>query len=154
VARLGGDDGRVVCSDLARARETAELLGLTPARLDPGWREIDIGAWGGRTAAEVDAEADGLTNWRGGPVTAPDGETWTAFTERVAGVAEPLLAAGGLVVCHGGCIRAVCAHVTGGDPLAFGSPPNASVTLLESGARPRLLGYGITPDGATATGLY
>jgi hypothetical protein len=46
------------------------------------------------------------------------------------------------------------AHVTGGDALAFGSPPNASLTLIEPGPRPRLLAYGITPDGATATGLY
>jgi probable phosphoglycerate mutase len=146
----------VVCSDLARARETAELLGVEPARLDPAWREIDVGSWAGRTAEEIDAEGDELTNWRGGPRTAPDGETWTAFAERVAGALEPLLADGGpwLVVCHGGCIRASCAFVTGGDALGFGSPPNASVTLLEPGERPRLLGYGITPDGATATGLY
>ena len=143
----------MVCSDLARARETAELLGLRPARFDPSWREIDVGSWAGRTAAEVDAEGDRLTNWRGGPRTAPDGEPWEAFAERVAGALEPLLAGGPwLVVCHGGCIRASCAFVTGGDALAFGSPPNASVTLLEPG--PRLLAYGITPDGATATGLY
>ena len=65
-----------------------------------------------------------------------------------------LLDAGGdwVVVCHGGCIRAACAHVTGGDALAFGSPPNASATVLETGDRARLLAYGITPDGATATG--
>ena len=147
---------RVVCSDLGRARQTAELLGLAPGRFDPAWREIDIGAWGGRTAAEVDAEGDALTNWRGGPRTAPDGETWAAFSARVGAAADALIAAGGawLVVCHGGCIRAACAHVTGGDPLAFGSPPNASLTTIELGGRPRLLSYGVTPDGAQATGLY
>jgi probable phosphoglycerate mutase len=129
---------------------------VAPARLDPAWREIDVGSWAGRTAAEVDAEGDGLTNWRGGPRTAPDGETWEDFSIRIAGALDALLADGGpwLVVCHGGCIRASCAHVTGGDALTFGSPPNASVTLLEAGERPRLLMYGITPDGATATGLY
>jgi broad specificity phosphatase PhoE len=74
----------------------------------------------------------------------------------VAGAVAPLLADGRprVVVCHGGCIRAACAHVTGGDALAFGSPPNASLTLLEPGAHPRLLAYGVTPDGASATGLY
>ena len=51
----GLPDDRVVCSDLGRARETAELLGLRPARFDPRWREIDVGSWGGRVAAEVDA---------------------------------------------------------------------------------------------------
>ena len=67
-----------------------------------------------------------------------------------------LLDAGGdwIAVCHGGCIRAACAHVTGGDALAFGSPPNASATVLETGGRARLLAYGLTPDGAAATGLY
>jgi broad specificity phosphatase PhoE len=156
VAQLGIPSERVVCSDLGRARQTAELLGLEPDRFDPAWREIDVGAWGGRTAAEVDAEADGLTNWRGGARTAPDGETWDAFAARVAGAADALIAAGGswLVVCHGGCIRATCALVTGGDALAFGSPPNASLTTIELGSRPRLLSYGLTPDGAPATGLY
>src|SRR5215218_1994878 len=52
----GMPDDRVVCSDLGRARETAELLGLRPARLDARWREIDVGEWGGRTAAEIDAQ--------------------------------------------------------------------------------------------------
>ena len=156
VARLEVPGERVVCSDLGRARRTAELLGLQPAAYDPAWREIDVGEWGGRSAAEVDAEGDTLTNWRGGPRTAPSGETWAAFAARVSGAADALIAAGGswLVVTHGGCIRAACAHVTGGDALAFGSPPNASLTTIELGARPRLLSYGLTPDGATATGLY
>jgi broad specificity phosphatase PhoE len=146
----------VRCSDLGRARETAELLGLAPAVFDPAWREIDIGEWGGRAAAEVDAEGDGLANWRGGERTAPDGETWDAFSARVVGAAEGLISDGGqwLVVCHGGCIRAVSAHLTGGDALAFGSPPNASLTAIELGARPRLLVYGATPGSAPATGLY
>jgi broad specificity phosphatase PhoE len=156
VARFGIPASRAVVSDLTRARETAELLGLGDARPDPAWREIDVGAWAGRTAADVDAEGGALTNWRGGPRTAPDGETWVDFSARVAGALTARLDAGGdwIVVCHGGCIRAACARVTGGHALAFGSPPNASVTVLETGGRARLLAYGITPDGAGATGLY
>jgi probable phosphoglycerate mutase len=155
VARFAVPPERVISSDLARARETAELLGLRPARFDAAWREIDVGSWAGRTAQEVDAEGDGLTNWRGGPRTAPDGEPWEAFAARVAAALGAALAdGGGLVVCHGGCIRAACAFVTGGDALSFGSPPNASLTVIEAGERPRLLAYGVTPDGASATGLY
>jgi probable phosphoglycerate mutase len=147
---------RVLCSDLARARETAELLGVRPGRYEPRWREIDIGAWGGRSAAEVDAEVDGLTNWRGGPVTAPDGEPWTAFAQRVGSAVDELDAAGGswLVVSHGGCVRASTAHVTGADHLRLGSPGNASLTTFELGERRRLLSYGWVPRNGAVTGNY
>jgi probable phosphoglycerate mutase len=147
---------RVVCSDLGRARETAELMGLQPGRFDERWREIDVGSWGGKTAAEIDAQGSELTNWRGGPRTAPDGETWDAFASRVAGAVDELVEKGGpwLVVCHGGCIRVTVAHLTGADRLHLGSPPNASATVFELGARPRLLVYGSLPDGGLPTGLY
>jgi broad specificity phosphatase PhoE len=152
----GVPDERVVCSDLGRARETAELMGLRPGRFDERWREIDVGSWGGKTAAEVDAEGDELTNWRGGPRRAPDGEPWNAFAGRVADALDELIAAGGpwLVVCHGGCIRVAVAHITGADALRLGSPPNASATVFEVGERPRLLVYGSLPDGGLPTGLY
>jgi probable phosphoglycerate mutase len=147
---------RVVCSDLGRARETAELMGLRPRRFDPRWREIDVGSWGGRTAAEIDAEGDELTNWRGGRRRAPDGEAWDAFSARIVGVLDELLAVGGpwVVVSHGGCVRVVVAHLTGAGVLHLGSPPNASLTVLELGSRPRLLVYGSLPDGGLPTGLY
>jgi broad specificity phosphatase PhoE len=147
---------RAVSSDLSRARQTAELLGLRDPRLDPRWREIDVGEWAGRTAAEIDALGGELTNWRGGSRTARDGETWADFAVRVTGALEELIAAGGpwLVVCHGGCIRVSVAHVTGADPLRLGSPPNASATVFELGSRPRLLVYGSLPDGGLPTGLY
>jgi len=147
---------RIVSSDLSRARETADLLGLRVARYDERWREIDVGEWGGRPAAEIDAQSDELTNWRGGTRVAPSGEAWADFTARVAGAVDELVDAGGpwLVVCHGGCIRVAVAHVTGADPLRLGSPPNASATVFELGARPRLLVYGSLPDGGLPTGLY
>jgi broad specificity phosphatase PhoE len=156
-ALLDGVPGeRVVCSDLGRARETAELMGLEPGRFDPRWREIDVGSWGGKTAAEVDADSGELTNWRGGPRRAPDGESWAAFAARVSGALDELIDTGGpwLVVCHGGCIRVAVSHVTGADALRLGSPPNASATVFELGDRPRLLVYGSLPDGGLPTGLY
>ena len=147
---------RVVCSDLGRARQTAELMGLQPGRFDERWREIDVGEWGGKTAAEIDAQGAELTNWRGGKRKAPDGESWADFTARVAGVADELIAAGGswVVVSHGGCVRVVASHLTGADVLHLGSPPNASTSVFELGARPRLLVYGALPDGGLPTGLY
>jgi glucosyl-3-phosphoglycerate phosphatase len=158
VERIGIAPERVIVSDLSRARETAELLGLESGRIDPRWREIDIGEWGGKTAAEIDAQSDELTNWRGGPRTAPDGETWEEFTARVSTAVDELVAQGGpwLVVCHGGCIRVATAHLTHAHPLALGSPPNASLTTfaLAGADRPRLLTYGVLPDGGLPTGLY
>jgi probable phosphoglycerate mutase len=157
VERLRIAPERVVASDLSRARETAELLGLEPGRIDPRWREIDVGEWGGMTAAEVDAESSELTNWRGGGRTAPNGERWPDFAARIAAATQELLDAGGswLVVCHGGCIRVATARLTGADALALGSPPNASLTTFALGGdRPRLLTYGALPDGGLPTGLY
>src|SRR5918994_3815273 len=69
----GLPDERVICSDLGRARQTAELLGLRPVRFDARWREIDVGEWGGLPAAEIDAQGGGLTKWRGGGGTASTG---------------------------------------------------------------------------------
>jgi broad specificity phosphatase PhoE len=156
VAALGVPAERVVCSDLGRAVQTAELLGLEPALVDPAWREIDVGEWGGRTAAEVDAQGGELTNWRGGPRTAPGGEPWPIFEARVMDAVDALLAQGGpwLVVCHGGCIRVATAHLTGASPLNLGSPPNGSLTAFETAREAILLQYGALPDGASATGLY
>ena len=157
VERLGIPSERVVVSDLARARETAEILGLEPGHVDPAWREIDIGEWGGKTAAEVDAESGELTNWRGGTRTAPGGETWDEFTARISDAADRLVSTGGswLVVSHGGCVRATTAHLTAAHPLALGSPPNASLTTFAvGGERPRLLAYAVLPDGGAPTGLY
>jgi broad specificity phosphatase PhoE len=147
---------RTICSDLTRARETAELLGLRPSRYEERWREIDIGEWGGRQAAEVDAELDGLANWRGGPVTAPDGETWTAFAERISAAVDDLAARGGswLVVSHGGCVRTATAHVTGADHLRLGSPGNASLTTLALSEPQRLLSYAWVPGAEAMTGNY
>jgi probable phosphoglycerate mutase len=155
-AAAGIPPDHVISSDLGRASETAALLGLRPAAFDARWREIDIGEWGGRTAREIDQQSAELTNWRGGPRTAPDGETWPAFTARVSNALEELVARGGswLVVCHGGCIRVVTATLTGADPLALGSPPNASLSTFELASQRRLLSYGALPDGRLPTGLY
>ena len=121
---------QVVTSDLVRASETAALLGYPDATLDPRWREIDLGGWAGRPIAEFPDEQQGA--WRGGPLHAPDGESWARFVARVGGAVDALAAAGGdwLVVCHGGAIRAALTHLTGADPRTVIGPPNTSVTVL------------------------
>ena len=47
---------RRLVSDLTRAVQTADLLGLAGAPTDPRWREIDIGEWAGFTLDELDPE--------------------------------------------------------------------------------------------------
>ena len=56
-AELVGAVDVVVCSDLDRARQTAEVmagrLGIGPVVADAGWRERDAGEWSGLTRDEI-----------------------------------------------------------------------------------------------------
>jgi broad specificity phosphatase PhoE len=126
--RVAGLDPPVAAlwsSDLARARETAEIvgerIGLRPrldARLREGWR----GEWEGSLFDEVAArEPERYAAWRT-PEAAigfhfPGGETLAQQQARVLACLREVEAesdgAGGpaLVVCHGGSIRTVlCAR--------------------------------------------
>jgi len=139
------EDDRVVTSDLQRAVQTAELLGHSGARRDPRFREIDVGEWQGRPLADFPAGPE--TAWRGGPLQAPDGESWDDLQQRVGQALDELIGAGGtwLVVCHGGVVRAALSHVTGADPQRVAGPANASVTIVRANARPQIEAYGWTP---------
>jgi glucosyl-3-phosphoglycerate phosphatase len=143
----------VATSDLARARETATLLGWPDARPDARWREVDIGAWTGRTATEVRAEeGDGAFHaWREGGHVPAGGESYDQLGDRVEAPARELLSAGGthVVICHGGPIRMACARLLGLDIRQLGGLGNASATVLEgTGAGVRLAGYNLRGEGA------
>ena len=148
---------RCVSSDLARARETAEILGHLEPELDAAWREIDIGEWGGRLVTDVDAAQ--LDGWRAGLVDPPGGESRAAFLARVGEAMDRLHGTGEtvLVVTHGGCVRMACAHVAGAEADRFGPIPNASLSLITIDGRPRLTVLSWIPDplsrSATATDL-
>lgn len=139
--------GPVICSDLLRARETAEMLGLEPDRFDPRWREIDMGDWSGKMLAEVDKGQ--IRSWQTGVLAPPHGENWPTFQTRVARALTEATESGEsmLIVTHGGCIRAVTAHLTGADRLKLSPPANASLTIFQVGARVRLQSYGLRPQG-------
>jgi glucosyl-3-phosphoglycerate phosphatase len=139
------DETQVVTSDLKRARETAELLGYPAARLDARLREIDVGAWAGRPLSEFPSGSDPA--WRGGPLKAPDGESWEDLQTRVGSALDELIAAGGtwLVVCHGGVVRAALSYVTGADAQRVAGPANASVTVIRAQDPPQLEAYGWVP---------
>lgn len=110
----------VVTSDLLRALQTGEVvaahLGLPPPARDPGLREIDVGAWTGKTTEEIEAEWPGwLERWRSGEIfDPPGGEDRDEFDERVVGA---LVRVGttspgrSLVVTHSGTVRALCRYL-------------------------------------------
>ncbi|MFN2608219.1 MAG: histidine phosphatase family protein [Acidimicrobiales bacterium] len=107
----------VAASDLDRARSTAAILagaaGLGPVTVDPDLREYDVGDWEGLTRPEIEAGwPTQLQAWREGRLLAtPGGETRSAFLARIgaalgrAGRAHTV-ATPGLIVTHGGVIRA------------------------------------------------
>jgi glucosyl-3-phosphoglycerate phosphatase len=148
---LDGLPERAVSSDLTRAVETAVALGLGGAPTDPRWREIDIGDWAGRTVDELDA-AD-VAAWRRGELAPPNAETWPDFQARVASAVGALDGQDAVVVTHGGCVRAACAHLTGADPRTLAPPANASLTVLEHGERARLRAYGLRAPGPETPGV-
>lgn len=128
---------RAVSSDLARARETAELLGFPAADTDPSWREVDVGEWAGRLAMDVVAE-DGVAYraWREGREAAPGGEAYPDFAARIDGAGRALLEAAGeeetiLVVCHGGAVRSLCVGLLGLELRQLGGVANGSATVIE-----------------------
>ena len=113
-------------SPLARARETARLLGAVDAAVEPRLVEMDWGRWEGRTIAELRAEqgAAMAENEALGLDFRPEGgESPREVQVRIAPwLAE--IAARGRPVCavtHKGVIRAVFALASGWDMT--GKPP-------------------------------
>lgn len=101
----------VVCSPVRRTRESAELvageLGL-PLEEEPGFAEMEFGAWDGLTFAEV-AERDqaGLDAWLADLEVAPaGGESFRDVEKRVLAGLDRVLAD------HAGRTVVVVSHVT------------------------------------------
>lgn len=111
-----------VTSPLSRARETATIMGA-PAdlALEPRLKEINYGAWEGRTYAQIEAEigearlldmqATGLD------YAAPGGESRGAFHVRLSGWLADIAAAEApvLAFAHQGVIRGLVALALGWD---------------------------------------
>ena len=104
----------VHCSDLGRARQTAEIIASAlgvPARPHPGLRERSGGDWQGFTADEIDERWPGQrAAWRRGELPSPPGgeEDATAlarFDEAIAGGVGSETPT--LVVTHHGLLRLV-----------------------------------------------
>jgi broad specificity phosphatase PhoE len=151
VARLRPD--AVVSSDLLRARQTAEALGLADADADARWREAGLGRWTGRLAREVVAE-EGAAHaaWLEGSGAPPGGEAFADTCARVAEAIGELAASGAeraLVVTHGGPIRAACTTVARLPRSGLVPVPTASLTeIAVNRGRPGwVVAFGVTPRG-------
>lgn len=112
---------KVVCSPLARARETAEIIlaGRPDLEIDPDVREFDFGTWEGLSYAEVEkADPEGVRAWHefADGFAFPGGESLADFGERIGRAAAGLASAdANTVVCvaHGGVIRALICRFLG-----------------------------------------
>lgn len=142
---------RIVCSDLSRTRETAEILGHASAIRDRRWREIDVGEW---TAASLDDlrrdQPDAFSGWRAGTYTPPGGENWQSFCARIRGALEELAdppGATALVVTHGGVIRAACALLVGLQPSHIIPVGPASLTVIDLSPTPKLRAFNVSANG-------
>jgi probable phosphoglycerate mutase len=136
------------CSDLARTRQTAELIAgavnLEPVP-EPGLREIRLGAWEGKTRDELMAEDPDLwAAWAIEPSwdMVPGGEGAEPFASWVVTTLARLRQRhpGGDVLCitHGGVIQVAVLDVVGRS--SRGMFPflieNCSLTVIQrSGAR-------------------
>jgi len=121
---LDGNIDAVYSSDLARARETADIvaakLGLE-VRLDPRLRERGFGSWEGLTTIEIEERfTDAHRRWLAGEgAGADDAETFEDFSTRVEDFLSDVLRLHPgkeiLVISHGGSIRVIHALAAGVD---------------------------------------
>ena len=104
-------------SPASRARQTAEIAGLTGTRVDPDLQEWDYGGYEGLTTTEIRAVRPGWSLWRDGIVpgdAAHPGETVQQVGARADAVlrrVRPLLAGGDVaLVAHGHLLRVLTAR--------------------------------------------
>ncbi len=133
-----------IVSGLKRSRETAEIAGHGDAEVDPRWNERNLGDW--QAELEDDVSDDEMAAFRDNEFVPAGAESWPVFQARVAEAFEDLSARGGswLVFTHGGCVRAVVAHLTGADVLTVAGPANTSVSIVQTLPRRRLRAYNRT----------
>jgi alpha-ribazole phosphatase/probable phosphoglycerate mutase len=107
----------VYTSDLLRARQTATAAAEffdVPCLALPGLREIDFGAWEGRTWSQVEEQDPGFAaRWLSEfpALPAPGGESFSAFESRVLSALDEILTqqqhARVLIVSHAGVMRTI-----------------------------------------------
>lgn len=119
VASLGLTVDRILTSDLTRAVETAEILGVAldlPVQLDARLREQHLGELEGRGYEETWAVAAEI-DWSDPTVPIAGGESLLQVHDRMAAVLRELdPATTTVLVSHGDSIRAAIAYLDGLGP--------------------------------------
>jgi broad specificity phosphatase PhoE len=111
------------CAPSPAARQTAALLGLSPA-IEPRLREQDMGTWRGLALAELQRHApDEVARWLSDPTAAPHGgESLVELLHRVGAWMDSQQEERSQVVAvtHPAVVRAALAVVlAGGTPQSF-----------------------------------
>jgi len=143
----------VLCSPLSRARDTAELAGLSPDDYDSELLEWDYGVYEGRTTAEIRAEK-GQPQWVIWDDPIPGGETPEDVAERCRVIlrrCERVIADGANValVAHGHYLRIFTATYLGLPPRdgrMFALAAGGICVLGHERDQPVIAGWNITPD--------
>jgi broad specificity phosphatase PhoE len=144
----------VLCSPLSRARDTANLAGLSPDDYVDDLLEWDYGVYEGRTTTDIREEKEDPT-WVIWDDPIPDGERPSDVGQRAARVlarTREVIDAGGNValVAHGHFLRILTA-------IHLGLPADAGrLFALDAGGvavlghertQPTINGWNITPEG-------
>lgn len=128
------------CSDLARSRDTAQIIGaaigLGPVE-DARFSESDRGDWEGRSWTDIKHDdPDAYAAWRaaGDEFRFPGGESLGEQQQRVVAALDDVRRDGlpALIACHGGTIRVALCHARGVGLEAFHDwdVPNGTVVRL------------------------
>ncbi|CCK26461.1 alpha-ribazole phosphatase [Streptomyces davaonensis JCM 4913] len=149
--------GAAFVSPLQRARETAELIGLTSMRIDPDLREWDYGGYEGVTTVEIQRERPGWFLFSDGVAPGPPehpGESPAQVGERadrmLAKVDAALANTEGVVVlvAHGHFLRVLTARRLGlppADGALFQLATGSVCRLSTEHGRPVIAGWNVRP---------
>ncbi|WAZ25018.1 histidine phosphatase family protein [Streptomyces cinnabarinus] len=149
--------GAAFVSPLQRARETAELIGLTSTRIDPDLREWDYGGYEGVTTVEIQRERPGWFLFTDGVAPGPPehpGESPAQVGERadrMLGKVDAALAnTEGVVVlvAHGHFLRVLTARRLGlapADGALFQLATGSVCRLGTEHGRPVIAGWNVRP---------
>jgi broad specificity phosphatase PhoE len=155
IAALPKRPDAVWCSDLVRARATAEIVAQAvdaPLCIRQELREVRLGDWEGLTRADIEARGEQAQfelylrdSLRHRP---PNGETWEQVWTRIAALSDELRTkwiGKAVAICgHGASLRAFVGQAVGGGPPILRNLwlDNASLTSLS-----------LAPPGSDPPGL-